>query len=153
MLPVVPWSMARMSFAATVAPSWAVRPAPFYYPWGVNGSSAPGRLGVVGVVVGVAFVGVVLLWFFDPSQGGFFPPCPLFKVTGLQCPGCGTTRALHALVHGDVAAAVRWNPFTMGLVPLVLLKAVTPPLPRWALAPLAVLFFSCGVGFGVWRNL
>jgi hypothetical protein len=121
----------------------------------VNGSSAPGRLGVVGVVV-VAFVGVVgvlLLWFFDPSQGGFFPPCPLFKFTGLQCPGCGTTRALHALVHGDVVGAFRWNPFTMGLLPFLVLKVVTPPLPRRALAPGAVLLFFAGVGFGVWRNL
>lgn len=36
--------------------------------------------------------------------------CPLKEVTGWPCPTCGTTRALFALLRGDLAAALGWNP-------------------------------------------
>lgn len=104
------------------------------------------------VVVGV-IVGVVVLWSFDPRSAGFFPKCPMFLWTGLQCPGCGTTRALHALVHGDLAAAVRFNPFTMALLALGVIKLATPPLPRPWRAPVAVVVFVAAAVFGVARNL
>ena len=51
------------------------------------------------------------LWFFDPTRAGFFPVCPLYSFTGLACPGCGLTRGFHALLHGDVAAALGFNAF------------------------------------------
>ena len=47
----------------------------------------------------------VILFVFDPTRVGFLPPCPLHEFTGLWCPGCGSTRALHQLVHGHLALA------------------------------------------------
>ena len=38
------------------------------------------------------------------------PSCTFRRITGLYCPGCGSTRALTRLVHGDVAGAFRYNP-------------------------------------------
>ena len=105
------------------------------------------------VVAAGAIAGALLLWFFDPRTAGFYPPCPSFYLTGLQCPGCGTTRALHALVHGNPAGAWRLNPLTMTLLVLVAAKLVTPPLPPRALGPLAALLFITGVVFAVVRNL
>ena len=64
-----------------------------------------------------AAAGLFLVWRFDPTQVGFFPPCLFRKLTGLQCPGCGTTRALHHLLHGDVAGAFRLNPMLFAAVP------------------------------------
>ena len=49
------------------------------------------------------------VWYFNPSTQGFFPVCPLFKFTGLACPGCGLTRGFHALFHGDVLTALDFN--------------------------------------------
>src|SRR5689334_14229058 len=46
--------------------------------------------------------------------------CPLKHITGIPCPTCGGTRALKALGHGAVLAALRWNP----LVTIVALAAV-----------------------------
>lgn len=49
------------------------------------------------------------VWFFNPSTNGFFPVCPLFKLTGFACPGCGLTRSFHALFHGDFLTALGFN--------------------------------------------
>lgn len=51
----------------------------------------------------------VFVWYFNPSTQGFFPVCPLFKLTGLACPGCGLTRGFHALFHGDILTALDFN--------------------------------------------
>jgi Protein of unknown function (DUF2752) len=64
--------------------------------------------------------GLVLVYRFDPAKGGFFPPCLFRKLTGLKCPGCGSTRALHHLLHGDVAGAFRLNPLLFAMPPFVL---------------------------------
>lgn len=53
--------------------------------------------------------GAFFVWFFNPTTERFFPVCPLFKLTGLACPGCGLTRGFHALFHGDVSTALGFN--------------------------------------------
>ena len=63
------------------------------------------RLLVAGVVVGIAG-GVVLLYVAAPTPDSYFPRCLFHMLTGLHCPGCGSTRCLHALVHGDLPQAV-----------------------------------------------
>lgn len=50
-------------------------------------------------------------------------PCWFHALTGLDCPFCGGSRALGALLHGDVAAALSFNAFA--LVVLLPLAAVT----------------------------
>ena len=45
--------------------------------------------------------------------------CPL-HVIGLYCPTCGITRATHALLRFDPAAALRLNPCIFPLIALVL---------------------------------
>ncbi len=66
----------------------------------------------LGLVAGGAY-----LYIFEPGKSGFFPPCPFRALTGLNCPGCGTTRSLHHLLHGDLATAFELNPLFMLLLP------------------------------------
>jgi hypothetical protein len=61
--------------------------------------------GVLATVGGVAFV----VGYFNPVTAGFFPTCPLYSMTGIYCPGCGMTRAFHALFHGDILGALHFN--------------------------------------------
>jgi hypothetical protein len=68
----------------------------------------------VGLLAGTAWVGLG-----DPNQGGFFPKCVFYQATGHWCPGCGGLRAVHDLLHGDFAGAIRMNVVvTLVILPL-----------------------------------
>lgn len=64
-------------------------------------------------------VGAVYLFIFEPGKSGFFPVCPFRALTGFTCPGCGSTRGMHALVHGDVVAAFKFNPLFVLSLPFL----------------------------------
>ena len=63
---------------------------------------------LAGAVIGVGIL-AVLYFTFDPSKDGFFPKCIVYRLTGFKCAGCGSQRAIHALLHGDVMGALRNN--------------------------------------------
>ena len=58
---------------------------------------------------------VAVLFAFDPATTSFFPSCPFHLLTGWSCPGCGTLRAAHALLHGRFSVALHDNPFVLAL--------------------------------------
>lgn len=70
-------------------------------------------------MVAVAAMAIVMLACFDPATSGMFPPCPLHYLTGWYCPGCGSLRALHQLLHGNLSAAWALNPLTVVLLPFL----------------------------------
>lgn len=58
-------------------------------------------------------------FMFDPSETRWMPRCLWKTLTGWDCPGCGTQRMTHALLHGDLAAAWHANAFALCLLPLI----------------------------------
>lgn len=72
------------------------------------------------VVAAVMLVATFLCiyFYFDPSDN-LFPRCPFLTLTGYQCPGCGSQRAIHALLHGDIAAAWHFNAILLLFIPVV----------------------------------
>ncbi len=63
--------------------------------------------GIWGVLLGA----MILIWyvrFFLPHMP--FGGCMFHAVTGLYCPGCGGTRAVLALLHGDLVRSLRYHP-------------------------------------------
>jgi Protein of unknown function (DUF2752) len=61
----------------------------------------------------------VTLHVADPSGATSFPVCPFSAITGLYCPGCGTLRSLHALLHADLRSAFGFNAVTVLLAPML----------------------------------
>lgn len=107
-------------------------------------------------------VGLLLLRNFDPASSGIFPPCPLHYLTGWYCPGCGSLRALHQLLHGNVRAAWALNPMTMVLLPFIGYGMTSQALIALRGRGLPGIFLSANmiralcsviVLFGILRNL
>jgi hypothetical protein len=123
--------------------------------------SALGRLCVAAGLLALISAGVVL-YLFDPETAGFYPVCALHSLTGLQCPGCGSLRALHQLAHGNISGAWRLNPLLVALLPMALWLGlretvrwtfgwrwpgiITRPIVGWSLVIVTVVF-------GIARNL
>ncbi len=80
-------------------------------PGGVGQARAHlGGLGTPSLVGALAAGTCAAVWIGDPTTpGGFLPVCPTKALLGVDCPGCGALRMLYALMHGDFAAALRFN--------------------------------------------
>jgi hypothetical protein len=82
--------------------------------------------------------------------------CPVRRVTGRRCPGCGATRSLVRLVHGDPRGSAAEHPLGPALGVLLLAWAVTgrrsagTPLDprRWESRP--ALLAAAGACWAVW---
>jgi hypothetical protein len=53
---------------------------------------------------------IIVYFMFDPESISLFPSCPFHSITGLYCPGCGSQRAIHDLLHANFLAAFSHNP-------------------------------------------
>ena len=112
--------------------------------------------------LGAAVMGAgAMIFFFNPSTHSFYPVCWFHAVTGLNCPGCGMTRALYALLHGELRLALKDNALLV-LTPVVLaIWSGRSVFLRWQNRPvtfsLPPKFLWAGLGvifaFAVIRNL
>lgn len=79
------------------------------------------RILITAVVMALVIATVVVcLAVVDPMQAAWFPKCPSKLVTGYDCPGCGSSRAIHAMLHGDIAAAWHFNAALFFAIPLII---------------------------------
>lgn len=107
--------------------------------------------GIAIACAGLLLSGLVILYWFDPTRVAFIPPCPVYKITGYYCPGCGSLRALHRLFHGDVTGALAMNPLMVVSLPFIgalLFK------PAWSYKKWVPWFcFYTLILYGVIRNI
>ena len=76
-------------------------------------------MGIIFAIL-LAFFFLYIYANYDPSELPF-PKCLIFWTTGVKCPGCGSQRALHSLLQGDIAGAFHFNAALILLLPLLLL--------------------------------
>jgi hypothetical protein len=109
----------------------------------------------------IALVVTVLLRF-PPAQYNFYPQCPIHDLLQIQCPGCGATRAVAALLRGHLAEAMHLNALVTLLLPFAAVYGILcyrrllqrKPL-RWPQPPPAVIYtaFTLVAVFTVIRNI
>lgn len=91
---------------------------------------------LVAAVFAVSTSLVALYSVQDPSSSPLFPKCIFFSITGLKCPGCGSQRAVHQLLNGNLMDAVRYNALLVAAIPYLalylILKLLEAFLPRTA---------------------
>ena len=72
--------------------------------------------------LGILFAALFFVFFFlDPAKIGIFPRCLFLRLTGYECPGCGSQRAIHHLVHLQIGQAFRENALFVLAIPYILL--------------------------------
>ncbi|MBN1971699.1 MAG: DUF2752 domain-containing protein [Candidatus Delongbacteria bacterium] len=76
------------------------------------------KISIVFVVIGSV---LYVYYALDPIRDSIFPPCMFHQLTGFYCPGCGTQRALHSILHGKILSGVILNPLPVLLLFLIIL--------------------------------
>lgn len=118
------------------------------------------RLTVVSIW-SLLLAGAAYLFVFEPGKTGFFPVCIFRLLTGFTCPGCGSTRAMHQLLHGHVAAAFMLNPLFLVAIPFLsfaLLRfsvnVMRGSKPRQNILPAPYIYalFFVVLSFWIFRN-
>jgi hypothetical protein len=110
----------------------------------------------------IAIAGLISLKFLNPASSSWLPQCPFHALTGLNCPGCGATRGMHALLNGDVLTALHFNVLLVIFVPFIIygfiallslaFRGRSLPPPKYS-AQFAWILFVILIVFGVVRNL
>jgi uncharacterized protein DUF2752 len=105
--------------------------------------------------------GSAYVFVFEPGKTGFFPVCMFRLLTGFTCPGCGSTRAMHQILHGHFAAAFMLNPLFVLAIPFLLFAllrysvvVMRGRVPRQNVLPASSIYalFFLIVSFWIFRN-
>lgn len=71
-------------------------------------------VGILAVALATAY------YFFDPVEAKWMPKCIWKVATGTDCPGCGSQRMAHALMHGDISGAWHANAYALCMIPVII---------------------------------
>ena len=61
----------------------------------------------------------IFIYLFNPEGTRIYPPCVFKYLTGYYCPGCGSLRAMHRLLHGHILEAFGFNPLMIISLPFI----------------------------------
>lgn len=88
------------------------------------------RIAAAGTVTAFAAL-TIAFHFVDPHQGGY-GTCPVYALTGLYCPGCGSLRAMYDLTRGNPTEALGHNVLAVIALPVIVAVLLWMLLPvRW----------------------
>jgi hypothetical protein len=119
------------------------------------------RRSIVIAIWSLLAAGAAYLFVFEPGKTGFFPICMFRFFTGFTCPGCGTTRALHQILHGHFLTAFTLNPLFIIAIPFLLfaflrysMTVMRGGVPRPNALPASYIYaiFFVVLSFWIFRN-
>ena len=120
----------------------------------------------IGLYILITLVAIGLIYMYrsyNPMHYSWFPKCPLKSATGLECAGCGSQRALHFLLNGELKQAFHQNALLLPFIPYLTLgyfiqfnKEPSTTVIRWrkilygsvAIKVIAILLFA----YTIYRN-
>lgn len=80
-----------------------------------------GNRKLVVLVIGILTVALAAAYYlFDPAKVRWMPRCIWRVTTGTDCPGCGSQRMAHALLHGDLSGAWHANAYALCMIPVII---------------------------------
>lgn len=83
---------------------------------------------LIGIAI-AAVLGIFVYYSFNPEDYPF-PQCPFYLLTGLECPGCGSQRALYQLLHLNIVQAFRYNALFVISIPFLAFLVLADVLKR-----------------------
>lgn len=107
----------------------------------------------VGLCMGIlAGIFIILLYLTDTDLRELVPPCTFHKITGFYCPGCGGTRAVHALLHGRILTSLKYHPivfYAAGGYAVYMLSHLLDIITKGKVRGLYFCPYYCYVGVGI----
>ncbi len=104
-----------------------------------------------GAILTLLSLGLWMVYHYNPETTAWFPKCLLYQATGLHCPGCGTARAIFALLHGDIIASLRNQILLLPSIVLCTVLIIKPSLNFNKHLCWSVLIVVCA--YAILRNL
>ncbi len=116
---------------------------------------------VITVVIVLLLAFGFIYYAIDPATSTVFPRCTFLTLTGYKCPGCGSQRAIHALLNGDIKGALGYNAMLIVAIPWIALclfaegqRTRRPRLYERLNAPLLIwLFLVAVLAWWLLRNI
>lgn len=85
------------------------------------------------LTLGIWGLATLQLILFSAGLPGW--PCPVLHLFGVPCPGCGLTRAITLLVHGDLQASFSFHAFAPVFLGGIVIAGLSGVLPEKARGP------------------
>ena len=114
-------------------------------------------------IMAIIVLGAFLIYtLIDPIALGLGIPCPFHAVTGLHCPGCGSQRAIHCAVRGDLSGVSANNVLLWPAVAIVIYHNGVQLYNRNASTPItnylykkrtAIIIVTIVILFWILRNI
>ena len=110
----------------------------------------------------VIIISAITLYLYNPATSSIYPSSPFRALTGLYCPGCGTLRGLHQLLHGNLIAAFGLNPLMVISLPFMVCSYINYGFeaikgqPLWSIfIPARLIWFLLQTIIAYWvvRNI
>ena len=76
-------------------------------------------------IIAFTFTGIVILGvlylLYNVENERLVLSCMFQKLTGYQCPGCGTQRSIQSLLHLEIRQGILYNPILVVAIPFVII--------------------------------
>lgn len=108
---------------------------------------------LLGILFALAAAACTVVLLVPPGSKyeAWLPKCMFHELTGLYCPGCGSTRALSSFLHGDLKSSLHNNllliPCGLTIVLLIVKKDLSPNRCT------AIIIVAVLVAFMILRNI